>query len=273
MILPAASWRRRGWMRGRAAGGVGAGQGVGGRRAVGDRRAAWRSSAASSQLSPLGLAEGVGRPDPHAVHGLGVVVGAFLVVAGRRRGRSGCRNAAGPHRPASPSGRCSASRRGRAPGRRAGTARPSTASPAWTARRSSSGAVEPANRRGGGPAARRTPRSTPARRPPSTPARRVRASRAAEAPSVVEPVAAAARCRGRRRPRRHGRPGRRTSRRRTTRCAVRRSTNTSRPSGGVAHDARPWPPGAPGRRQRMGAFTHRRSYRRRLAPGGVGAST
>ena len=173
---------------------------------------------------------------PHAVHQLGVVVGALLTRRRRRRGRTGCRTAAAPRRPASPSGRRSGSRRGRARGRRAGTAPPSTAHRRGRPGASASSTV-------GGPPSRRRASRTPA----SSKHSRTAATQKASPPCVdaeARPTRwrrrgrrSTARSPPRRRRRRPGRPGTRTSRRRTAAAAVRRSTNTSMPCGvGVADE-------------------------------------
>ena len=182
-----------------------------------------------TELPPLGLTEGVGGPDPHAVHRLGVVVRALLVGRGDGEEEPGVEPARASPRPASPSGRRSAARRGRAPSRRDGTARPSTARRRGRldGRRRSGRPDAPSRRRASRrPASSkhsRTAATQYASPPRSTP-------RAADADAVVEPVAPALDVGGRRRPRRPGRPGTRTSRRRTTACVVRRSTNTSSPT-------------------------------------------
>ena len=91
-----------------------------------------------SSSPAFGLGHGVGRAHPHAVHQLGVVVRALLVVRARRRGRSGCRSGGVTRRSASPSGRCSGSppRSSTRSSRRHSSSIDS--SPPWTATRSDS---------------------------------------------------------------------------------------------------------------------------------------
>ena len=135
----------------------------------------------------LGLGDGVGRADPHAVDESRRRRGRPPGRPARRRGRTGCRSGAAPRRPASPSGRRSGS---------------PTRSSTRSSRRHSSlhrqlAAVDGLavgvgdHRRRAvaarGPAARRPPRSTRARRPPRRRGRRGRCRGAADAVASSRP--------------------------------------------------------------------------------------